>query len=286
MGRSRTLEEVDSTTSPRFSPGARRIVVGSVASLAAVGSGLAFNVSPSQAIHCEDGIPGCVGANWDPKNPLLGSDINPALINADSPPRVDDIRECQRADTGNYKDASGRSLAYKVVARGIAGKKTLVVKVGLADMQLNGANMSAHQSPTESLLFKASCDGVLVDSSVGVSVTDKRGKRLGKFARRLKLTDAQTGFKGPEKGPGYIDRLTHRFDSTTGLKDSDLVWKTLRIKLKRALPRGARVETDVLSAPSTKVVSAASSEGSPLRPLAGSLPSARRFKIRRPVKIR
>lgn len=231
----------------------KRVLVGGLASFAGIGVSSA-DAGPTLVVNCND-VPkpaGCTDSGaFAPGQPPLGADFNPALVDAFG--KSDQI-ECRDALLGRLigKDPAGSSLAYRVNAKGAIGRRVVGVNVGMADLHLNGGNMSPLRDPKEGVLFKATCDA-LVKASVKVRVVGKRKKGqkkrpvLGTYKPILKLNDSQTGFKGT----GYENRLFHRYDQK-GLNNDDLFWRRFSVKLKRPLAKGDQVETVVTAGGNTE----------------------------------
>ncbi len=301
--RKRTFENNGDTRSFQASP----LVRGGLASAATLGAAFMMSGAPAQAggtvINCnlQPTPAGCRdtgnGFIFDPGQPAAGVDINPALINASNPPTAQSVRDCQRLLLGGYgaDPSGGRSFAYRVktpVAR--RGSRTVSGTLLMADMQLNAGPLSEARDPQQRLLFAASCAGELVDVNARLSVVDRRrigGKMvtrvIGSLSTRFGITDAQTGYKPGE----FLDRLWRQTDRyKAGPKDSDLVRKGFRIKLKRPLSKYSSIRTTVTTTPKrTAIVAAASTSSTGTKEVGVSispLPRKKKASLYRRIKVK
>ncbi len=297
--RSRTFETPDNRRTYSVSP----LVRASLAGAAGLGAAFAMSGAPAQAggtvINCnlQPTPAGCRdtgnGFIFDPGNPAPGVDINPALINAKSPPTAQSVRDCQRLMLGNYAadPSGGRSFAYRVKAKGKAGSRSVSGDLLLADIQLNSGNLSEFRDSQKRLLFAATCSE-FVDATAALSVVERKRRNgrmvttvIGRLSTKFSLTDEQTGYK-PN---GFLDRMMRQTDRyKAGPKDSELVRKRFRIKLSRPLSKNASVQTTVTARPKQAAMVAAASTSSTgtnevsysIRPL----PSTKKLSLTRPIK--
>lgn len=247
------------------------------------------NLQPTPA-GCRDTGNGFI---FDPGNPAPGVDINPALINAKSPPTVQSVRDCQRLMLGNYAadPSGGRSFAYRVKARGKAGSRSVRGDLLLADIQLNAGSQSKFRDPQKRLLFAATCSE-FVDATATMRVVERERRNgrmvttvIGRLSTRFSLSDDETGYK-PN---GYLDRMMRQTDRyKAGPKDSELVREGFRIKLTRPLSKKATIQTTVTARPKKAAMIAAASTSTTgtnevsyvIRPL----PSTKKLSLTRPIK--